>query len=177
MARTRGRTGHKVPWGRVVILVTVGMQLGFDRLIEAMDRIAPTLGMEVIAQTGKGSFVPSNMTAREKIGPEEFEQLIQRSQLIVSHAGIGTILTAQRFSTPIVLFPRRLEYGEHRNDHQVATVRNLEGRSGLLVALDESDLEAKIAEGLTLSIAGYELSSTARQLQDAIGRFIEGEKI
>lgn len=72
-----------------MILVTVGMQLGFDRLIRAMDELAPSLGMEVIAQTGKGSYVPANMTAREKIGPGEFEELIQRSRLIVSTLGSG----------------------------------------------------------------------------------------
>lgn len=160
-----------------MILVTVGMQLGFDRLIRAMDELAPSLGMEVIAQTGKGSYVPANMTAREKIGPGEFEELIQRSRLIVSHAGIGTILTAQRFSTPIVLFPRRFDHGEHRNDHQVATVRNLEGRSGLLVAMEEGDLGERIAEGLAMAETRPEVSATARQLREAIGRFIEGGAI
>lgn len=160
-----------------MILVTVGMQLGFDRLIRAMDKLAPSLETEIIAQTGKGSYVPANMTAREKIGPAQFEELVERSDLIVSHAGIGTILTAQRFSTPIVLFPRRFVHGEHRNDHQVATVRNLDGRSGLLVAMDENELEARIVQGLAMAGTRAELSPTARQIQDAIGRFIEGGAI
>lgn len=148
-----------------MILVTVGMQLGFDRLIEAMDRIAPSLGMEIVAQTGKGTYQPRNMEARKSIPPAEFEGLVERSKLIVSHAGIGTVLTAQRFSKPILLFPRRAEYGEHRNDHQVATVRHLEGRSGLLIAKDEAELEAKIAQGLAMGTAKTELSPTARQLR------------
>lgn len=156
-----------------MILVTVGMQLGFDRLIEAMDRIAPTLGMEVIAQTGKGTYCPRNMEARASIPPAEFEALVERSRLIVSHAGIGTVLTAQRFAKPILLFPRRLEHGEHRNDHQVATVRHLQGRSGLLIAMDETELEAKIAQGLAMDTARPVLSPTARQLHEAIAGFIE----
>lgn len=160
-----------------MILVTVGMQLGFDRLIEAMDQIAPSLGMEVIAQTGIGTYTPQNMTARARIAPEEFEQLVAQSKLIVSHAGIGTVLTAMRFAKPILLFPRRLDHGEHRNDHQVATVTNLDGRPGLLVAYEASELEAKIAEGLQMEAAGRSQSPTVTMLQSAISRYIEGGEI
>lgn len=160
-----------------MILVTVGMQLGFDRLIQAMDDIAPSLDMNVIAQTGKGTYAPRNMEARERIAPDEFENLVQECRLIVSHAGIGTILTAQRFQTPIILFPRRFDHGEHRNDHQVATVANLEGRTGLLVAMKEQELTERIAEGLKMAGSEPGLSPTAAQLRDAIERFIEGRPI
>lgn len=160
-----------------MIIVTVGMQLGFDRLIAAMDRLAPTLDMPIVAQTGKGTYRPRNMEARERISPGDFEQLVQQSRLIVSHAGIGTILTAQRFAKPIVLFPRRLEHGEHRNDHQVATVRNLEGRSSLLIALEEVDLADAIARGLAMGSAKAALSPTAEQLRRSITSFIETGKL
>jgi len=153
------------------------MQLGFDRLIKAMDDLAPELNTDVIAQTGKGDYQPRNMQARERIGPGEFEQLVEQCDLIVSHAGIGTVLTAQRFSTPIVLFPRRLDHGEHRNDHQVATAKNLEGRSGVLIAMDQAHLPAAIAEALAMKDAEASLSRTAAQLHEAIGRFIEGEEL
>lgn len=160
-----------------MILVTVGMQLGFDRLIEAMDTIAPSLGIEVLAQTGKGTYQPKHMDARVSIAPAEFEELVKRSRLIVSHAGIGTVLTAQRFQKPIILFPRRLEHGEHRNDHQVATAQHLGGRAGLLIALDEAELLARIKEGLALSSAQTQISPTARTLHAAIAGFIEGGEL
>lgn len=160
-----------------MILVTVGMQLGFDRLIRAMDELAPTLGMDVIAQIGRGEYQPQNMQSRISIAPAEFETLVQECKLIIAHAGIGTVLTAQRFQKPILLMPRRFDHGEHRNDHQVATVRHLQGRSGLLVAMDESELEAKIAQGLAMSSAKAEPSQTSMQLRSAIASFIEGGQI
>lgn len=156
-----------------MILVTVGMQLGFDRLISAMDALAPDLGMEVIAQIGKGDYEPRHMTVKPKIAPAEFERLVERSRLIVSHAGIGTVLTAQRFAKPIVLFPRRFALGEHRNDHQLATVRNLAGRSGLLFAMDREALPGAIEEGLAMGTTSAELSTTAHQLLGAVEAFIE----
>jgi UDP-N-acetylglucosamine transferase subunit ALG13 len=156
-----------------VIIVTVGMQLGFDRLIAAMDTLAPQLDMPVIAQTGKGTYAPQAMEAREKIAPADFEELVGKARLIVAHAGIGTVLTAARCRKPILLMPRRASLAEHRNDHQMATVRRLAGRPGILVAMDETELPARIAEGLALTNWNSVQSATARQLNAALSSFIE----
>ncbi len=160
-----------------MIIVTVGMQLGFDRLIAAMDTLAPELGMPVIAQTGKGAYQPRNMEARGKIAPSEFEALVGEARLIVSHAGIGTVLTAARCQKPILLMPRRADFGEHRNDHQLATVGKLAGRPGILVAADESELAPRIAEGLALTDWSAVQSATARQLHAALAAFIENRPL
>jgi UDP-N-acetylglucosamine transferase subunit ALG13 len=153
------------------------MQLGFDRLIEAIDRLAPELGMPVIAQTGKGTYRPQHMQARTMISPAEFEKLMRDARLIVSHAGIGTVLTAARCGKPVLLMPRRADLGEHRNDHQLSTVRNLTGRVGILVAMDESELAARIAEGLALKEGSAVQSGPARDLHNAIAAFIENRPL
>ncbi|MFN4020324.1 MAG: glycosyltransferase [Erythrobacter sp.] len=160
-----------------MIIVTVGMQLGFDRLIAAMDALAPSLGMKVIAQTGKGSYQPQNMEARVKIAPAEFEALMGEARLIVSHAGIGTVLTAARRARPIVLMPRRAELGEHRNDHQLATTRKLAGRPGILIAANESELSLRISEGLALTDWSATRSPTAQALNAALAAFIENRPL
>jgi len=156
-----------------LIIVTVGMQLGFDRLIEAMDSLAQDFDEEVIAQTGKGNYQPRNMTARDAIAPGEFETLVQRCILVVSHAGIGSVLTAQRFGKPIVLMPRRATLGEHRNDHQLATARKLDGRSGIEIAMDESELAAAIGRGLDGKDIVAGVSPSVRELHRSIANFIE----
>ncbi|MGY6551131.1 MAG: glycosyltransferase [Erythrobacter sp.] len=148
------------------------MQLGFDRLITAIDTIAPALDQPVIAQTGKGTYQPAHMETRSNIAPAEFERLVKESRLIISHAGIGTVLTAARFAKPILLFPRRASLGEHRNDHQLATVRNLAGRPGIVVAEEEAELPVKIAEGLAMKNWASASSPTAKQLHEAVSRFI-----
>ncbi|MBI1402051.1 MAG: glucuronosyltransferase [Porphyrobacter sp.] len=160
-----------------MIIVTVGMQLGFDRLIAAVDALAPGLGMPVIAQTGKGSYRPQHMEARASIAPAEFEALVGEARLIVAHAGIGTVLTAARCRKPIVLVPRRAELGEHRNDHQLATVRKLAGRPGILVAEQEGLLAGRIAEGLALEDWSAASSPTAQRLHGALAAFIENRPL
>jgi UDP-N-acetylglucosamine transferase subunit ALG13 len=156
-----------------VILVTVGMQLGFNRLIKAMDLLAPELDAPVIAQIGNSSYISQNIETHEKIAPLEFEKLVSTADLIVSHAGIGSVLTAARFDKPIVLVPRRADLKEHRNDHQMATARKLEGRQGILIAYDESELAVRIAEARELGCGPSQQAPAAQQFHEALARFIE----
>lgn len=127
-----------------MIVVTVGTQLPFDRLIRAIDGISADLAEPVIAQIGTGGYEPRNMRWERLFDPQAFDEMAGQARLLVAHAGIGTVLTAQRQKKPIVLFPRRLDMGEHRNNHQIATVRALEGRSGIHVAYTEEELEALV---------------------------------
>ena len=53
---------------------------------------------------------------------------------------MGTILTALTEGKQICIMPRQTEYGEHRNDHQLATVGRLAAHPGLFKAHDEHDL-------------------------------------
>ena len=64
---------------------------------------------------------------------------------MVAHAGIGTILSAKRWARPLVILPRRHALGEHRNDHQIATARQVETLPGIHVAWEAADLEALLA--------------------------------
>ncbi|MEL7189582.1 MAG: glycosyltransferase [Pseudomonadota bacterium] len=156
-----------------MILVTVGMQLGFDRLIEAMDQLAPTLNHHVIAQTGRGDYVARHLEQHVEIAPWEFDDLMQHAHLIVGHAGIGTVLAAVRSAKPLVLLPWRAALKEHRNDHQLATCRQLEGRSGIYPAFKTVDLSAAIASGLTFEGGEERRDDASLPLQEAVRQFIE----
>jgi UDP-N-acetylglucosamine transferase subunit ALG13 len=128
-----------------VILITVGTQLPFDRLVRMMDELAPGLDEPVFAQIGHGAYVPRNMEWQRFVAPLEFEQRVAASRFIVSHAGVGTVVTAERHARGLILFPRSAKLGEHRNDHQLATAAALSGRAGIAVAHDLEELRALIA--------------------------------
>lgn len=123
-----------------MILLTVGTQLPFDRLVRIMDAIAPKLSDEVYAQIGQGEYVPRNFGYCRMARPDELAEKFRTAKQIVSHAGTGSLLTARRYQKPIILFPRRASLGEHRNDHQLATCQQLDGAPGLSVAYDEARL-------------------------------------
>jgi UDP-N-acetylglucosamine transferase subunit ALG13 len=129
-----------------VILLTVGTQLPFDRFVAIIDRLAPTLSEPVFAQVGHGSYRPKNMEWLPFVSPIDFEQRVGKCSSLVSHAGIGTVVMAQKHRKPVILFPRQAALNEHRNDHQLATVRALEGRPGIRIAYNGTDLAKLIAQ-------------------------------
>lgn len=123
-----------------MIFLTVGTQLPFDRLIQAVDDWAGSRQKDVFAQIGPSSFVPRYITTISDLEPQEFEQKIREATAIISHAGMGTILTALQLGKPILIMPRLAKFGEHRNDHQLSTTRQLQDRPGILVAMNEAEL-------------------------------------
>lgn len=156
-----------------MIFVTVGMQLGFDRLIRAMDELAPQLNEEVIAQIGSGEYIPHNLSFQRHYTPNEIEALFDASRLIIAHAGIGTMLAAKHHAKPLVMLPRRANLGEHRNDHQLATARQLRGRPGIAIAFESEELPVTIAQASTLAPATTTNSPEQDRLKQAIAIFIE----
>ncbi|MGI2170510.1 glycosyltransferase [Shewanella sp. MF05960] len=123
-----------------MIFVTVGTQLSFPRLVGIVDRWASESSTKVIAQVFDDTNVYSNIQVLEHANQEEYTTLIKSSTCIVSHAGMGSIITALEYKKPIILLPRELRYSEHRNDHQLSTVQSFSNTAGIYVALDESEL-------------------------------------
>jgi UDP-N-acetylglucosamine transferase subunit ALG13 len=130
-----------------LIFVTVGTQLAFDRLISTVDDWAAAgEGRTVFAQIGPTKLRPRHIEYEHFIPPEECTRRMLSASAIVSHAGMGTILTALERGKPLLVMPRRAALGEHRNEHQLATVRRFAGLGSLRVALDETELCSQLDE-------------------------------
>jgi UDP-N-acetylglucosamine transferase subunit ALG13 len=124
-----------------VILVAVGTQFPFDRMIEAVDTWAESAGRtDVVAQVGPSDYAPRALKCFGMMPPDEFIQLQRDAEVIVAHAGMGSILGALEAGTPIVIMPRIHALGEHRNDHQLATARQFADVLGVYVAANEREL-------------------------------------
>ena len=127
------------------VFVTVGTQLPFDRLIQAVDDWAAHHDAEVFAQTGTSALRPSHIGWKDYIDVSEANERIRTADLVVAHAGMGTILTRLETGLPMIVLPRRADLGEHRNDHQLATVKRLSHIPGLVVVKDEKELQEKMS--------------------------------
>lgn len=123
-----------------MIFITVGTQLSFDRMVQALDHYFENSDEEVFAQTGESSYRPVNIPACAFISPTEADAYFQKASLIIAHAGMGSILTALKYQKPIVIMPRKASLGEHRNEHQIATANWVKALSGVWVAEDEVEL-------------------------------------
>ena len=130
-----------------MIFVTIGTQLPFDRLIKIIDELAPQLNEEVIAQVYQCGFTPQNIKTVDFLAPDEFNTLFDKARLIISHAGMGTILSALQKDKPIIVFPRIAALGEHRNEHQLATARKFKEMRTVNVAMNEEELTSMLLNG------------------------------
>jgi len=159
-----------------MILVTIGTQLPFDRLISAIDALAPQLEEPVYAQIGDGAYQPRNIEFVRTVPPAEFETRFRAARLIVAHAGIGTVLMAQKLNKPIVMFPREARFGEHRNDHQLATCRELAGRQGIYLARDSETLLALLKQPDLASASVAQSLEHRERLVSGLRGFIQGQR-
>jgi beta-1,4-N-acetylglucosaminyltransferase len=141
-----------------LIFVTIGSGvkgakgLEFTRLIKKVDEIAPKLGEEVVMQIGSVTYEPQHASYFRYTSYQENLAYFQKASLIIGHGGIGTILNALRFQKPIVIVPRRIQFGElSRDDHQVEIAQRLAGNPLVEVVYDVDDLESSVKRMLEKS--------------------------
>lgn len=143
-----------------MIFLTVGTQLPFDRLVSALDDAYPKIGLPVLAQICKGNYNPRNFSkVYDHISKTEYDQIFIKASVIVSHAGMGSIITSLLHNKPVVVMPRLASLGEHRNEHQSATCKRLEGISGLYVSRSPEELLASIRMAIDSPRSASKLSA------------------
>ena len=131
-----------------MIFVTVGSMFPFDRLIKAVDEwvaTRPLDGEEIVAQIGDGRYEPRHMPFDRFLDKPQYEQRVQQSRALIAHAGAGTIELALAHSKPLLVVPRSSRFGEHVNDHQLATARKFEALGHVMVAYEVGEVGAKVA--------------------------------
>ncbi len=131
-----------------MIFLTVGTQFPFDRLVKAIDDFVSQSGLKqkVFAQVGNSSYQPRNFEFVRYLEKNEYDHTIKQASIVVSHAGMGSIIAAMSYQKPLLVVPRLKEYNEVVNNHQVAIARKFEQLGHILVAYQQEDLPAKIAE-------------------------------
>lgn len=156
-----------------MIFVTIGTQVPFDRFVRIIDNLATRLDEEIIVQTSTASnYKTVNVKTVEFLPPDEFNELFAQARLIVSHAGMGTILSAMQLSKPIVIFPRDVSLHEHRNNHQMATARRMEELGYVYVAYTADDIERLLLH-TDLKVLHHLGDTAQKSLTDRLSEIIE----
>jgi UDP-N-acetylglucosamine transferase subunit ALG13 len=158
-----------------MIFVTVGTELPFNRMVRVVDEWAKaTRRSDVIAQIGETDWQPSHIGWSRFLQPPEFARRFAEADVVVAHAGMGTILSALQFEKPVLVMPRRASLGEQRNEHQLATARHLSELGKVNVAMDEAELRAKLDDLCQLraheKIGAYASDSLVTALREFIER-------
>ena len=127
-----------------MILVTLGTQdKEFKRLLKAVDKAVEdkVIKDEVIVQAGCTKYKSKNMKIFDLIPIHEFEKLVKDADLIITHGGVGSILTGLINNKKVIAVPRLKKYDEHESDHQIQMVDSFYDEGYILKVDDTKDLE------------------------------------
>lgn len=119
-----------------MIFVTVGTQLPFDRLIKKIDLLSNQINHKIVAQSGLSKYIPENIDIHETLSDVEFVNYIKKAEIIIAHAGMGTIISCLKEGKKVIVVPRLSKFNEHRNDHQIDTCLEVQHFEGVSVCLD-----------------------------------------
>lgn len=126
-----------------MILVTLGTQdKSFERLLKQIDKEIEkgNIKEKVIVQAGYTKYKSDNMEIFDLIPSNEFDELVSKARLIITHGGAGSILTAIKKGKIVIAAPRLKKYGEHTNDHQLQIIREFADQGYILELRDFNKL-------------------------------------
>lgn len=157
-----------------MIFVILGTQdKPFTRLLNAIEKQIEDsiIQEEVIVQAGITSFESKNMRIFDYILMEDFQRYIEEASLIITHAGVGSILTALKAHKPIIAAARESSYKEHVNDHQKEILNLFEEEKYILGLHDFDRLDILYKLSKTFQVKEY--VSTQMDIVSSIRSYID----
>ena len=74
------------------------------------------------------------------ISSDELDKLEQQADCIITHGGVGSIISSIEKDKKVIAVPRLKQYGEHVNDHQLDIVQSFDKLGYIIGITDISQL-------------------------------------
>ena len=132
-----------------MILVTLGTQdKTFVRLLEKINQLIDQglIQDKVIVQAGFTKYSSDNMEIFDLIPQDEFNNLMFKADLVITHGGVGNIISALEKNKKVIAVPRLAKYGEHINDHQTQIIAKFNDLGYIIGLQDVDELDRPIKE-------------------------------
>lgn len=105
-----------------MIFATVGSsRIPFDRFLCGFEG----LSQRVLIQSGPSKVRPKGADCVAFMSFDEMTAAIEQADAVVTHAGVGSIMVALMHGKQPLVVPRRRQFGEAVDDHQVPFARRL----------------------------------------------------
>ncbi len=137
---------------------------GFERLVRKADELAKTLKEDVVIQKGCTQYKPINSKYYDFVRQDQFEEICRRARVIVTHGGIGSIITPLKFGKPVIVVPRLKKFREHTDDHQLQITKELEKQKRITAVYDIKNLKAALSETGKTKSAWSEKNNRIKEL-------------
>lgn len=133
-----------------MIYLTLGTsKYQFDRLLIYFDKLIDEnviKGDDVFAQIGYSNYNPRNFKFVDFMSGDQALYTIRKANLIVTHAGTGSIINSLKLRKKIIVVPRKSELKEHIDDHQNEIAESFKSRNFVKVARTYNQLKKQIID-------------------------------
>jgi UDP-N-acetylglucosamine transferase subunit ALG13 len=151
----------------LLILVTLGTNdKTFIRLLKKIEalKIEGIIAEEIVVQAGFTKYESEHMKIFDLIPMDEFQDLISRCNLLITHGGVGCIISGLKNKKKVIAVPRLQKYGEHVNDHQLQIIENFADSGYILPSYEVEHLEEALLKSNEFSPKEY-TSNTENMLR------------
>lgn len=127
-----------------MILILLGTQdNSFHRLLEEVQKLINknVITEKVIVQAGRTKYESKDMEIYSLMPEEKLAELMKKSDLVITHGGVGSIVMALKMGKKVITVPRLSEFGEHINDHQIQIIDSFNSQEFLIGITELKDLE------------------------------------
>jgi UDP-N-acetylglucosamine transferase subunit ALG13 len=117
-----------------MIFVTVGTnEAPFDRLLQGVSALTTT--EEIVVQYGASDIRPKRAQLVDFLAFDEVVQNILQARVVITHAGVGSIMVSLANGKRPIVVPRRKRYAEAVDDHQLQLGRRFDA-AGLVTLVE-----------------------------------------
>ncbi len=126
----------------MIFVITGTEKFPIDRMVKEVDRLVyeNVIQQDVFVQLGSCSFEPKHCKWRRFLDFGDMCNKIKEADTIIAHAGAGTTLLCVQLGHRPLLVPRRKEFGEHVDDHQVSFSKKFATTGLVEIIFDISEL-------------------------------------
>ena len=158
----------------IMILVLLGTQNNsFHRLLEEVEKNIENgiINEEVIVQAGYTKYQSDKMKIIDLMSKEQLSKFQDEASLIITHGGVGSIVSSIEKGKKVIAVPRKHEYGEHVNNHQEEIVKDFNSK-GYIIGIEKvEDLGQAIIKSKDFEPKKYQPNN--QKMLEILENFIE----
>jgi len=136
----------------IKLFVALGTQkFPFDRLINNLEKLVESGfidASEVLVQLNDNSYKSSIIPIVNMLPYSEFNKCIHNATYVIVHGGVNSIISCMKMGRSFIIWPRRLQFNEHVDDHQIEIAMLMKNKFNVLVYDEDKNLSELLKESL-----------------------------
>jgi UDP-N-acetylglucosamine transferase subunit ALG13 len=108
------------------------------------------------------------------ISYQDMLKKLEEARIVITHGGPGTIMLARQFGKKPIVVPRRVEFNEHVDNHQVTFTEFLELEGKILAIYDIGKLKTVLIECDAVIKGVSDGVEVVEDVNKKVGKFCRG---